>query len=144
MMFGAVMISLGYINEQQLDFALREQEYNLQTVSYSEPIGSILLRNGIINEFQHISALLEYFKALILDENEPAHVKEMAKIAIKALDKSTTEDKMSEESKLILINKIEEYKEKILQIDSNPSRQNEAQNLQRKIDDITKDINKYA
>lgn len=146
MKFGEVLSSLGYINEQQLSIALKEQEYNIQTVAYSEPLGNILLRNGIINEQQHYEALIQYYKQLSNDTSEPAYVKETAKVALQALEKQGNGEKMSEEAKIALLEKIEFYKEKIGQLENINKIENEKEiyGLIKKIGAITQDIHKFS
>ena len=161
MRFGEVLIELGFITQEQLDIALKEQEYNLQTIQYSEPIGNILLRNGVITEKQHDQALLEYFKRLSQDETQPAYVKETAKVACKAMMIKETEGKLSEESKLALLKKIHEYEEKIAQYEKSintlsklepkkviletiEKENKEIQNLIKKIEIIKKDVEKFC
>lgn len=117
MKFGEVLLKLGIINEHQLDVALKEQEYNTKTVGYSEPIGNILLRNGIISEEQHSDGLIEYFKLLSEDEKEPSYVRETAKVAFKAMQSKGVEGTISEETKMIILQKINEYEEKIAQFE---------------------------
>ncbi len=72
-----------------------------------------MIRKGIITEEQLDNALCEYFKALANDENEPAYVRETAKIAIKALEKRASEGKLSQETKLTILRRIQDYEEKI-------------------------------
>lgn len=117
MRFGEVLLKSGYINDHQLDLALKEQEYNLKTIGYSEPIGSIMLRNGIIDEETHEKALIDYFRILSEDEEEPSYVRETAKIAYRAMQKETGEGQLSEETKMIILQKISEYEEKITQFE---------------------------
>lgn len=117
MKFGEVLLGMGLINEHQLDLALKEQEYNTKTVGYSEPLGNILLRNGIINEEQHSQGLVQYFKILSENESEPSYVRETAKVAFKAMQKETGEGSISEETKMIILQKINEYEEKIAQFE---------------------------
>ncbi|OHD56207.1 MAG: hypothetical protein A2Y33_00100 [Spirochaetes bacterium GWF1_51_8] len=113
MRFGEVMLKLGMINDHQLDIALKEQEYNLTSVGYSEPIGNILLRNGIINDDQHATALVEYFKELSHNESEPSYVRETAKVAYNAMASRSRENSISDETKIIILQKISEYEDKI-------------------------------
>jgi|GEM_PF-1308260 tetratricopeptide (TPR) repeat protein len=114
MKFGEVLLRLNLITEKQLQMALEEQEYNIQTTNYTEPIGHILLRNGVITSEQHEEALLFYFRQLAEDPSEPAYVRETAKVACKALEKSVSDGKtLSEETKIAILKQIKEYEERI-------------------------------
>jgi uncharacterized protein (UPF0147 family) len=146
MKFGELLMEMGFINNEQLDIALKEQEYSLQTVSYTEPIGNILLRNGVINEKQHIKALLQYFRNIAKDTKEPLYVKETAKVAIKALGSKSEASKLSQESKIALIHKISEYEENISQLEhtNTPQKEKMVNDLIKRIKYIKKDIEKYA
>ncbi len=118
MKFGEVLIKLGFISAQKLDIALQEQEYTMKTIGFSEPIGMIFLRNGIISEDQHIQAVIEYFKNVSVDSEKPDYVRKTAKIALKALESDSGKNKLSQESKIALLNKIEECEEKIVQLET--------------------------
>ena len=161
MKFGEILLELGYVNQQQLDVALKEQEYNLKTVEYSEPLGNILLRNGIINEDQHVQALLNYFKQLADDLEQPSYVRETAKVALKAMETKSGDEKLSVESKITLLKKIHEYEEKIVQFEKSintlskleqkrvivetiEKENKEIQSLIKKIEILKKDIEKFS
>ena len=161
MLFGEVLLSMGIVSQAQLDLVLKEQEYNLKTVEYSEPIGNILLRNGIITEEQHLHALLRYFKELASDGTEPSYVRETAKVAIKSIETAETENKLSDESKITLLKKIHEYEEKITQfeksintlsklepkkviLDTIEKEHKEIDNLIKKIEILKTDIEKFS
>jgi uncharacterized protein (UPF0147 family) len=146
MKFGEVLIKLGFINGQKLDIALQEQEYTLNTVGFSEPLGMIFLRNGIINEDQHSRAVIEYFKQVITDKEKPDYTRKLALIAIKALESESSPGKLTNESKITLLNKIEECEEKILQIENSVLSGKDViiAQLSNTIDMIKKDIETLA
>lgn len=161
MRFGEILLELGYINQHQLDMALKEQEYNLKTVEYSEPIGNILLRNGIIDEDKHLKSMIEYFKRLSVANEEPSYVRETAKVALKAIESTSSDEKLSEESKITLLKKIHEYEEKIAQFEKSigtlsklepkkvivetiDKENKEIQNLISRIEILKKDIEKFS
>ncbi len=113
MKIGEVLIKLGYINKTQLEAIIIEQEEIRKNSQYNEPIGYILIRKGLITEEQLDNALYEYFKFLSMDENEPAYVRETAKVAIKALEKKSSGDRLSQETKLTILRRIQDYEERI-------------------------------
>ncbi|MGA2143057.1 MAG: hypothetical protein ABSG94_11650 [Brevinematales bacterium] len=117
MKFGEVLLTLGFITENKLDIALREQEYTLTSIGFSEPVGLIFLRNGIITEDQHTRAVIEYFKQVITDLEKPDYVRKSAAIAIKALENESGPGKLSHDSKIALLNKIEQTEERIAQLE---------------------------
>lgn len=117
MKFGEVLIQIGIISEQQLNIALKQQEYNMSTVGYSEPLGNILLRNGIITLEQQENALVEYFRLLSEDDDEPNYVRETAKVAYRSLQKETGEGSLSEETKMVILQKISDHEDRILQFE---------------------------
>lgn len=160
MKFGEVLLEMGGISTQQLELALKEQEYNLKTVGYSEPIGNILLRNGLISEAQHEEALVQYFKVLAEAHDQPAYVRETAKIAYQAIEKRT-ENSLSEETKMLILRKMNEYEEKIGQFERSISTLNkmekkkvieetidkekkEIEKLLRKIEALKTDLEKFS
>ncbi|QJR22022.1 hypothetical protein BREVNS_1272 [Brevinematales bacterium NS] len=113
MKFGEVLLHLKMITEKQLQMALEEQEYNIQTTNYTEPIGYILLRNGVITPEQHEEALLFYFRQLAEDASEPPYVRETARVACQALENKNRQNTLSEETKLAILKQIKEYEERI-------------------------------
>lgn len=113
MKIGEVLLKLGYLTKPQLEAIIIEQEEMRKNSQYPEPIGYILIRKGLITEDQLDNALYEYFKYLANDPNEPAYVRETAKVAIKALEKKSGEDRLSQEAKYTLLRRIQEYEEKI-------------------------------
>lgn len=145
MRFGEVLIELGFIDKQKLDVALQEQAYTLKTVSFAEPIGLILLRNGVINEKEHYQAVLKYFKYLSKNKSKPAYIRNTAKIALKTLRKDK-KGRMSHVSKISLINKIQENEEKILQLQKSklPKKNNLIKHLKADIEKIKKDLESFA
>jgi len=145
MRFGEVLIELGFIDKQKLDVALQEQEYTLKTVSFAEPIGLILLRNGVINEKEHYQAVLKYFEYLSKNKSRPAYIRSTAKIALKALRRDT-KGRMSHVSKIALINKIQENEEKILQLQKSrlQKKNNLIKHLKLDIEKIKKDLENFA
>jgi uncharacterized protein (UPF0147 family) len=146
MKFGEVLIKLGFITAQKLDVALQEQEYTLNTIGFSEPIGLIFLRNGVISEDQHAQAVVEYFKQVTLDPEKPDYVRKTAKIAISALEKNEDETRLSHQSKITLLNKIEECEEKIVQLETSELPQKDliiSQQI-KAIEMIKKDLEQFA
>jgi len=145
MRFGEGLIELGFIDKQKLDVALQEQEYTLKTVSFAEPIGLILLRNGVINEKEHYQAVLKYFEYLSKNKSRPAYIRSTAKIALKALRRDT-KGRMSHVSKIALINKIQENEEKILQLQKSmlQKKNNLIKHLKLDIEKIKKDLENFA
>ena len=113
MRIGEVMLEMKVINKNQLEIALDEQERNLKESNYSEPLGNLLLRKGIITEHQLNMILINYFECLIQDDTIPKYVRETAKVACDSLKKKKS--KISEEGKMIILKKIQEYEEKIEQ-----------------------------
>ena len=113
MKFGEVLLQMQLINEHQLDVALKEQDYNVSTVGYSEPLGNILLRNGVISESDHELALIEYFKLLTEDESQPVYVRQTARVAYNSMREKNRENCLAEETKLTMLKKISEYEDKI-------------------------------
>jgi hypothetical protein len=161
MKFGEVLLKLGMINDHQLDIALKEQDYNLKSVGYSEPLGNILLRNAIINDDQHVTGLVEYFKLLSENESEPAYVRETAKVAFNAMANRDRENCISDETKIIILQKINEYEDKIGQfnksiatlskmeqkkviIETIDKEKKEIDKLIGKIDLLRKDLEQFA
>lgn len=117
MLFGEVLLQLQMINQHQLDVALKEQEYNRKSVGYAEPLGNIMLRNGIITEEDHNEGLVHYFKILSENESEPPYVKETAKIAYNAMLNKKQEGTLSEETKVVILRTISDYEERINQLE---------------------------
>ncbi len=117
MKIGEVMLKMGIINETQLEATIKEQTHNRKKSKYQEPIGNILLRKGIIQEDQLDKALVSYFKYLIDDKEQPSYVREIAKVAMRSLERKSTGDRLSEESKLTILKKIQENEEKIAYLD---------------------------
>lgn len=117
MLFGEVLLQLQMINEHQLDVALKEQEYNRKSVGYAEPLGNIMLRNGIITEDEHNEALVHYFKILSENDHEPRYVQETAKIAYNAMLSRKKEGSLSEETKVVILRTISDYEERINQLE---------------------------
>ncbi len=146
MKFGEVLIKLGLITAQKLDIALQEQEYTMKTIGFSEPIGLIFLRNGIINEDQHAQAVVEYFKYVSKDKDKPEYVRKTAAIAIKALENDSSENKLSHVSKITLLNRIEECEEKIVQLETSDLQQKDLiiQHQIKAIESMKKDLEKFA
>lgn len=161
MRFGEILLDMGFISQEQLEVSLKEQEYSLKTVNYSEPLGNILLRNGIITDDQHEQALLRYFQQLADDNDQPSYVRETAKVAVKAFASKSGGEKLSEESKITLLKKIHEYEEKIVQFEKSittlskleqkrvivetiEKENREIQSLIRKIEVLKQDIEKFS
>ncbi len=113
MKFGEVLLHLKMVTEKQLQMALDEQEYNIQTSNYTEHKGYILLRNGVITPEQHEEALLFYFQQLAEDSSQPSYVRETAKVACQALENKNPQHSLSEETKLAILKQIKEYEERI-------------------------------
>lgn len=160
MRIGEVLLDMGIINSHQLDIALREQEYNLKSVGYSEPLGNILLRNAIITEEQQGKALVQYFKKLSEDSEQPAYVRETAKVAYNAMNQKG-DGALSQETKMIILQKISEYEEKIGQFEKSITTLNkmeekkvivetiekekrEIDKLIKKIETIRQDLEKFS
>ncbi len=146
MKFGEVLIKLGFTTEQKLDIALQEQEFTLNSIGFSEPIGLIFLRNGVITEEQHTAAVIEYFKQVITDTEKPEYVRKTATIAIKALENESVPNKLSHESKIALLNKIEECEERVAQLDNSklPQKDLIISQQMKTIDMIKKDLETLA
>jgi hypothetical protein len=161
MRFGEILLDMGFVSQEQLEVSLKEQEYSLKTVQYSEPLGNILLRNGIITEEQHEKALLRYFQQLANDMEQPAYVRETAKVATHAFESKSGGEKLSEESKITLLKKIHEHEEKIAQFEKSIStlskleqkrvivetiekENREIQSLIHKIEVLKQDIEKFS
>ncbi len=145
MKFGEVLVYLGYVSEEKIKYALEEQEYNLKAVGFSEPIGLILLRNGVIDEIQLNNAVKKYFELLLEDSSGSESMRNLASIAVKAMeiDDST---KLSHESKTTLINKILELEEKISILeDSNlENKEKIILNIRSRIEKLKLDLQKFA
>lgn len=146
MKFGEVLLKLGYITPEKLDFALQEQKYNMETVGFSEPIGLIFLRNGIINEEQHNEAVRKYFEYLSEDFSVTESLRKIAVIAVRALANRNEETKLSHESKIALINKIAELEEKSSIIsESNVEKKDLLlKSIERRINQIKNDLEKFG
>lgn len=145
MRFGEVLIELGYINELKLDIALQEQEYNLKAVAFAEPIGSILIRNGVISDEQRQKALVKYFQYISDDQSASDSFRKTAKVAVKALE-TTNPGKLSHESKVVLINKIEEIDEHIVQLHNSEIQNKEAliATMKQRIELLESDLTNFA
>jgi hypothetical protein len=114
MKIGEIMIQMGFINKNQLDKVIDEQEKSRKNSEYVETVGNIMLRKGLINEEQHNHALIEYFKYLTQDNEQPLYVRETARVAMSAIEKKANGNKLSEEGKMTILKKIHEYEEKIV------------------------------
>lgn len=125
MKFGEILLHFKMITEKQLQMALEEQEYNIQTTNYTEPIGYILLRNGIITPEQHEEALLFYFQQLADDPSEPAYVRETARVACRAFENKNKQGTLSEETKMAIFKQIKEYEERIAYLEKSLSALND-------------------
>lgn len=145
MRLGEMMIELGYLNEQKLDIALQEQAYNLKTINFSEPIGMILLRNGVITDEQLENALIAYFRNVETDPTTSDSDRMAAKVSLNSLEKAGP-DGLSRETKLILVEKLEEYQEKIAQIQSSAMRDREKMVvvLKNKMEAIKGDLERFS
>jgi len=117
MKIGEIMVKMDLISEAQMDNAIKEQETNRKKSNYQEPIGNILLRKGIIKESQLDKALVAYFKYLINDNEQPSYVREIAKVAMRSLERRSKGGKLSEEAKLTILKKIHEHEEKVLYLE---------------------------
>ncbi|MGC8765624.1 MAG: hypothetical protein ACP5QT_07035 [Brevinematia bacterium] len=146
MKFGEVLIKLGYITEEKLRYALEEQEYNLKAVGFSEPIGLILLRNGVITEEQLNETVKKYFEFLSEDFSISESLRNLASIAVRALENKNEETKLSHESKVAIINKILELEEKIsVIIDSDLENKDRiVANFNSRIEKLKTDLQKFA
>ncbi|MCX7820122.1 MAG: hypothetical protein N2258_00410 [Brevinematales bacterium] len=145
MKFGEILISLGYVTEEKIKYALEEQEYNLKSVGFSEPIGLILLRNGLIDETQLNNAVKKYFEILSEDFSVSESLRNLAYIAVKALENDET-TKLSHESKTTIINKILELEEKIsiIQDSSLENKEKIISNFNQRIEKLKADLQKFA
>ncbi|MEJ5283938.1 MAG: hypothetical protein ACP5Q5_02125 [Brevinematia bacterium] len=145
MKFGEILVNLGYVTEEKIKYALEEQEYNLKSVGFSEPIGLILLRNGLIDESQLNNAVKKYFEMLSEDFSVSESLRNLAYIAVKALenDEST---KLSHEAKTTIINKILELEEKIAIIEDSSIENKDKiiSNLSSRIEKLKADLQKFA
>ncbi len=161
MMIGEIMVKMGLISDDQLKVVVKEQQESRESSEYVETIGNILLRKGVINDEQHNSALVEYFKYLANDDTQPPFVKETAKVAMKAMERKSSAEKLSEESKLTVLKKIHEYEEKIAYdeksinalsklepkkviIDTIEKEKKEIKTLLSKIDTLKKDLERFS
>ena len=113
MKIGEIMLKMGLITEEQMEDAIREQESNRAKSMYQEPIGNILLRKGVIQEAGLDKALVGYFKYLINDNEQPSYVREIAKVAMRSLERKSNGTRLSEEAKLTILKKVHEHEEKI-------------------------------
>lgn len=145
MKFGEILVSLGYLTEEKIKYALEEQEYNLKSVGFSEPIGLILLRNGLIDETQLNNAVKKYFEMLSEDFNVSESLRNLAYIAVKALENDET-TKLSHEAKITIINKILELEEKISIIEDSTIENKDKiiSNLSSRIERLKADLQKFA
>ena len=115
MKIGEIIQRLGFINEMQLETVIREQEESKKNSMFTETLGNILLRRGFITEDQHNKILVEYYRSLAEDAAQPAYVKETAKVAMQAMSRRSSSERLAEESKLTLLKQIYENEEKIRQ-----------------------------
>ncbi len=161
MMIGETMVKMGFISEDQLQAVIREQKESRESSEYVETIGNILLRKGVITDEQHNLALVEYFKYLANDDAQPPYVKETAKVAMRALERKSSNEKLSEETKLTVLKKIHEYEEKIAYdeksinalgklepkkviMDTIEKEKKEIKSLLQKIDVLKKDLERFS
>ena len=161
MMIGEIMVKMGFISEEQLQVVIREQKESRESSEYVETIGNILLRKGVISEEQHNLALVDYFKFLANDEGQPPYVKETAKVAMRAIERKSNNEKLSEETKLTVLKKIHEYEEKIAYdeksinalsklepkkviMDTIEKEKKEIKSLLQKIDVLKKDLERFS
>lgn len=161
MMIGEIMVKMGFISEEQLQTVVREQKESRESSEYVETIGNILLRKGVISDEQHNLALVEYFKYLANDDSQPAFVKETAKVAMRAIERKSSSEKLSEETKLTVLKKIHEYEEKIAYdeksinalgklepkkviMDTIEKEKKEIKSLLQKIDVLKKDLERFS
>ena len=161
MMIGEIMVKMGFISDDQLQTVIREQKDSRESSEYVETIGNILLRKGVITDEQHNLALVEYFKYLANDESQPAYVKETAKVAMRAIERKSSNEKLSEETKLTVLKKIHEYEEKIAYdeksinalgklepkkviMDTIEKEKKEIKSLLQKIDVLKKDLERFS
>ena len=138
-----------------------EQEESRKNSQYEEPLGNIMIRKGVISEEQLDKALVEYFKYLAADPQEAAYVRETAKVAMKALDRKSSSDRLSEESKLTMLRRIHEYEEKIAYLEKSirnlssmeqkkvivetiDKENKEIQQLLHRIEILRKDLEKFS
>lgn len=113
MRIGEIMLKMDLISETQMEDAIREQETNRKKSNYQEPLGNILLRKGIIQESQLDKALVSYFNYLISDNEQPSYVREIAKVAMRSLERKSNGSRLSEEAKLTILKRIHEHEEEI-------------------------------
>lgn len=161
MMIGEIMVKMGLISDDQLHAVVREQKDSRESSEYVETIGNILLRKGIISEEQHNVSLIEYFKYLANDDSQPSFVKETAKVAMRAIERKASAEKLSEETKLTVLKKIHEYEEKIAYdeksvsalsklepkkviMDTIDKEKKEIKSLLQKIDVLKKDLERFS
>lgn len=161
MMIGEIMVKMGFINDDQLQTVIREQKDSRESSEYVETIGNILLRKGVITDEQHNLALVEYFKYLANDDSQPSYVKETAKVAMRAIERKSSNEKLSEETKLTVLKKIHEYEEKIAYdeksinalgklepkkviMDTIEKEKKEIKSLLQKIDVLKKDLERFS
>jgi hypothetical protein len=157
MKIGEIMIKMGFINQNQLDKVIDEQEKIRKNSEYVETIGNTLLRKGVITDEQHNQALIEYFKYLSQDNEQPLYVRETARVAMSAFEKKANGNRLSEEGKLTILKKIHEYEEKIVYdeksigalgnlepkkviVDTIDKEKKEIKNLLEKIETLKKDM----
>lgn len=114
MKIGEVMLKMGVLTSGQLEAIIIEQEEERKNSTTVEPLGNYLIRKGLITEEKLDEVLVVYFKGLTTDSDQPSYVRETAKVAVKAIEKRSTSNRLSEESKLTILRKIHEYEEKII------------------------------
>ena len=161
MRIGEVLMKMGFITRGQLEAMIIEQEESRKNSQYEEPLGNIMIRKGVISEEQLDKALVEYFKYLAADPQEAAYVRETAKVAMKALDRKSSSDRLSEESKLTMLRRIHEYEEKIAYLEKSirnlssmeqkkvivetiDKENKEIQQLLHRIEILRKDLEKFS
>jgi len=161
MKIGEILVKLGYLTENQLEAIIIEQEEMRKNSQYTEPLGYVLLRKGIITEEQLDNALYEYFKVLSNDPAEPPYVRETAKVAIKALEKKSTEGRLSQETKLTILRRIQDYEERVayyeksiknlktlepkkMILDTIEREEKEIKKLLHKIETLKKDLERFS
>ena len=161
MKIGEVMLKMGLINETQLENAIKEQNETKKNSVYTETLGNLMLRKGYITQEEHDKILVEYYRLLAEDEDQPSYVKETAKVALMAFNKSSSGERLAEESKLTILKRIYEYEEIIYQykksinvlrnleqkkvITETIEKESEEINvLLQKIETLRKDLEKYS
>ncbi len=107
MRIGEIMLKMGIITDEQLEKVIKEQELNREKSGYQEPVGNILLRMGIIREEQLDKSLIAYFQYLINDNEQPLYVRETAKVAMRSMERKSNGNRLSEETKLTILKKIQ-------------------------------------